>query len=269
MREQTNHIRESFLSYFLSLPLLTLIIFLVILDPNPILGEPYFEDGYLGLTQPELRAKLGTPMAVRSRKAALRVFSYYSFQDWEKYFKQLVSPEKGEDVYTYNREGTQVRYSFVYTPDLTELRDFPTLYVQRIEIEFSPAVPIAVIPSLVPEFSPPTEPTAPAFRSNLWVLIFKGLPSHEASLIVKEQGKEKLPWSLAYQMYALQGIPDYLTLQTLIDRMEITTQSLQVVKMRQRLTHDPIMNPFSKEFANRPPPPKPKKKTIPTPQYAE
>ena len=244
------------------------IVFVVTLGNN-LHAEPYFEDGFLGLTQAEVRGKLGTPMAVRSRKAALRIFSYYTFKDWEKYFSKLVSPENGEDVYTYKRGDIQVRYSFVYTPDLNENRDFPTLYVQRIELEFSPAVPLQDIPKLVPEFSPPTEPSAPAFRSNLWVLVFKGLPSHEASLIVKERGREKLPWSLAFQMFALKGIPDSLTLQTPFDRMEITTQSLQLVKTRQRLTHEAILNPFSNEFANLPIPPQHKKKTIPTPQYAD
>ena len=232
-------------------------------------AKSYFEDGYLGLTQDEVREKLGNPMAVRSRKAALRVFSYYTFKDWEKYFSKLVSPENGEDVYTVTRDEIQVRYSFVYIPDLNGGRDFPTLYVRRIEIEFTPAVPLEAIPKLVPEFIPPTDPNAPAFRTNLWVLVFKGLPSHEATMIVKERGKEKLPWSLAYQMFALNGIPDFLTLQSPIDRMEISTQSLQLVKTRQRLTHEPIMNPFSKEFAELPPPPKTKPKTIPVPQYAD
>ena len=124
------------------------IIFFIVFLPAPatvLLAESYFEDGYLGLTQTEVREKLGTPMAVRSRKAALRIFSYYTFKDWEKYFSKLVSPENGEDVYTYTRDGIQVRYSFVYVPDLTEDQDFPTLYVQRIEIEFSPAVPLIQI----------------------------------------------------------------------------------------------------------------------------
>ena len=232
-------------------------------------AKPYFDDGYLGLTQNEIREKLGVPMAIRSRKAALRVFSYYTFKDWEKYFSKLVSPENGEDVYTYTRDEIQVRYSFVYIPDLKEGRDFPTLYVRRIEIEFSPAIPLEAVPKLVPEFIPPTNPNAPAFRSNLWVLIFKGLPSHDATMIVKERGKEKLPWSLAYQMFALNGIPDYLSLQTPVDRIEISAQSLELVKTSQRLTHEPIMNPFSKEFAELPPPPKTKKKTIPVPQYAD
>ena len=246
-----------------------LFLWLTLLIPIAIAGEPYFEDGYLGLTQTEIRETLGTPMAIRSRKAALRVFSYYTFKDWSKYFKKLVSPEKGEDVYTYIRNGTQVRYSFVYFPNLNEQKDFPTLYVKRIEIEFTPAVPLQTIPVLVPEFSPPTAPHAPSFRSNLWVLLFKGHPSKEAAFIVKERGKEKFLWSLAYQMYALKGIPEYFTLQTPIDRMEITAQSIQLVQTRQRHTHEPILNPFSEEFANRPAPLQPKINKIPVPQYAD
>jgi hypothetical protein len=232
-------------------------------------AKSYFEDGYLGLTQEELRQKLGTPMAVRSRKAALRVFSYYTYPDWEKYFKNLVSPGNGEDVYTYIRDGIQVRYSFSYIPDLNEGTDIPTLYVQRCEVEFSPAVSLEKIPSLVPEFVPPTDNSAPAFRSNLWVLIFKGPPSPEADFIVKEIGKEKFSWSLAFQMFAIEGIPNHFSLQTPIDRLEITTQSLQVVLARQRLTHEPILNPYSPEFQNRPPPASPARKSIPHPHYED
>jgi len=231
-------------------------------------AHAYFEDGYLGLTQKEIREKLGTPMAVRSRKAALRVFGYYTYQDWQKYFKKLVSPEKGEDVYTYKRDGVHVRYAFVYTPDLMEFQTFPTLHVQRVEIEFSPAVPLESLSRLVPEFSPPTNPNAPAFRSNLWVLIFKGPSSSEALPIVKERGKEKFEWSLAYQMYSIKGIPAYLTSHTTVDRLEFTAQSLQVVTTRERLTHERIMNPFSREFGDLPPP-STAKKSIPIPQYAE
>jgi len=233
-------------------------------------AKPYFEDGFLGLTQAELHTKLGMPMAVRSRKAALRVFSYYTFQDWEKHFRTVVAPGNGEDVYTYNRDKTQVRYAFAYTPDLNERTDSPTLYVKRVEIEFTPAVTLAQIPSLISEFSPPTEPKASVFRSNLWVLIFKGKPSREAFFISKEQGRESLPWSLAYQMFAINGLPDHLTLDAKIDRMEITTQSLQIVKNSQQLTHESILNPFSEEVANQPPPESDSKITnIPKPQYAE
>ena len=232
-------------------------------------AQPYFEDGLLGLTQDELRTQLGTPMAVRSRKAALRVFSYYTYKDWQKYFKNLVSPENGEDVYTYTRDGIQVRYSFTYIPDLNEGLDFPTLYVRRCEIEFSPAVSLDSIQSLIPEFVPPSAPSAPAFRSNLWVLVFKGPPSPEAFFIVKEQGREKLSWSLAYQMFAVNGIPDSLSPKTSIDRLEITTQSLQLVQGRQRLTHEPIRNPFSTEFQQQLPEKKSTIKSIPSPQYED
>ena len=55
---------------------------------------PYFDDGYLGLTQTELHEKLGMPQAVRDRKSALRVFTYYPIGDWDQYFKKVVSPEK-------------------------------------------------------------------------------------------------------------------------------------------------------------------------------
>ncbi|MDH5564784.1 MAG: hypothetical protein OEY91_14330 [Nitrospirota bacterium] len=239
------------------------------LSPNESLAKPYFEDGFLGLTQEELRTKLGTPMAVRSRKAALRIFSYYTFEDWGKYFKNLVSPENGEDVYTYTRNGIQVRYSFTYIPDLNEGKDFPTLYVQRCEIEFSPAVSIETIPLIVPEFVPPSTSSAPAFRSNLWVLVFKGPPSPEASFIVKERDKESLSWSLAYQMFALSGIPKYLSVTAPIDRLEIATQSLQLVQRQQRLTHEPILNPFSVEFKKQPHVDLPPVKSIPRPQYED
>lgn len=236
---------------------------------SPAGGKPYFEDGYLGLTQAEVHEKLGIPHAIRSRKAALRVFHYYTSQDWKKYFKKLVSPENGEDVYIYNRNGVKVRYSFLYTPDLSEDVDFPTLYVKRVEVEFTPAVSIQSLPNLVHEFKPPTAPSASVFRSNLWILIFKGPPSREAELIVKERDKENWDWSLAFQLFALQGIPDYLTMEALIDRLEFTTQSFPMVKQTQRHTHEPILNPYSKEFANRPPKPPKLKKKIPIPQYAD
>ena len=70
-------------------------------------------------------------------------------------------------------------------------------------------------------------------------------------------------------MFSLQGLPEFLTIQAPIDRMEISAQSVQMVKERQRLTHEPILNPFSKEFALRPPPPPPPTKKIPKPTYAD
>jgi hypothetical protein len=239
-----------------------------VLMSDPVLAGSYFEDGYLGLTQNELRAKLGPPQFVRDRKAALRVFNYYTLFDWENYFKKLVSPQNGEDVYMYKRKGVDIRYSFGYVADLNDTSDFPPLYVNLVDIEFSPPVPIERIPELVPEFKPPVEPSAPAFRSNLWVLVFKGTPSPDARFIVREKNKDGLDWTLAFQMFSLQGLPEFLTLQSKIDRMEISAQSIQVVKQRQRLTHEPILNPFSQEFARRPSPTPPTKK-IPVPKYAE
>jgi hypothetical protein len=252
---------------FICLALL-LFSFVIPFAPIPVTAAPYFEDGFLGLTQTELRDKLGPPQAVRDRKAALRVFNYYSLADWDKYFKGLVSPQNGEDVYTYKRDGVNVRYSFSYIQDPRDQSDFPTLYVRLVDVEFSPPVPIAKVPALVPEFKPSEDPNAPVFRSNIWLLLFKGEPSPQARFIIREQAKESMDWTLAFQMFSLQGLPDPLTTQALVDRMEISAQSLQMVRQRQRLTHEPILNPFSKEFAQQVPPPKPTKK-IPVPKYAD
>ena len=103
--------------------LLLLMISSIGLQPPAVLAAPYFEDGYLGLTQTELHQKLGMPQAVRDRKSALRVFTYYAITDWEKYFRKLVSPENGEDVYTFTRDGIEVRYSFSYTIDPNDERE--------------------------------------------------------------------------------------------------------------------------------------------------
>jgi hypothetical protein len=229
---------------------------------------PYFDDGYLGLTQTELHQKLGPPQAVRDRKSALRVFTYYPIDDWERYFKKLVSPENGEDVYTFRRDGIDVRYSFSFAVDPNDHRETRPLFVRLVDIEFSPPVPLGKIPALVPEFHPSDDPAAPAFRSNIMVLIFQGAASPEARFIVREKGKDSLDWRLAFQMFSLQGLPDPLTSRALIDRMEISAQSLQLVTQRQRNTHDPIINPYSKEFAQQLPPPPPIKK-IPVPTYAD
>ncbi len=237
--------------------------------PTSAFGRAYFEDGYLGLTQDELRAKLGPPHAVRDRKAALRAFNYYSFEDWQNYFSKLISPKNGEDVYFYTRDGIEVQYSFGYVPDLNDFSDYPTLYVSLVDIEFSPQVPITRLRSLVPEFKPSQDAETPAFRSNIWVLVFKGSPSPQARFIVRERGKEKLDWYLTFQMFSLDGLPDYLTLEAPIDRMEIGAQSIQVVRQRQQQTHEPILNPFSNEFAKQPPPPPSPLKKIPVPQYED
>jgi hypothetical protein len=238
------------------------------LTPCHTFAAPYFDDGFLGLTQAEVRAKLGPPQTVRDKKSALRFYRYYAFADWEKSYKKQVGPQNGEDVYTYKRDGVDVRYSFAYVTDPDDLSELPTMTVNLVDVEFNPPVPLGRIPSLVPEFKPPLEPAAPTFRSNIMMLLFAGLPSAQARAIVREPGREKLDWSLAFQMYALQGLPDYLSPQAPIDRMEISVQSVQLVRDRQRHTHQPIMNPFSKEFAKLPPPAKPAKK-IPLPKYAD
>jgi len=233
-------------------------------------AAPYFEDGFLGLTQKELHERLGMPQAVRDRKSALRVFTYYPITDWQKYFSKLVSPENGEDVYTFTRNGIDIRYSFAYAIDPNDMSETRPLYVRLVDIEFTPPVPIGQVPSLIPEFIPSRDSKAPAFRSNIWVLIFKGLPSDAARFLIKEKGKEQLDWTLTYQLFSLQGLPDRLTPNATVDRMEISTQSLQLVKQRQRHTHEAILNPYSPEFADRitaSPAAQPKK--IPVPHYAE
>lgn len=246
-----------------------LLLGVVLCFPRPLAAAPYFEDGFLGLTQQELHARLGTPQAVRDRKSALRVFTYYPIADWQKYFSKLVSPENGEDVYTFTRNGIDVRYSFAYTVDPKDTSDTRPLFVRLVDIEFTPPVPIAQIPALVPEFVPSRDPHAPAFRSNIWVLLFKGPASDAARFLIKEKGKEQLDWTLTFQLFSLQGLPDRLTTKATVDRMEISTQSLQLVRQRQRHTHESIMNPYSLEFAQQPPPVPAAKKGIPVPHYAE
>ncbi|HKQ34881.1 MAG TPA: hypothetical protein VJT11_06215 [Nitrospiraceae bacterium] len=239
------------------------------LQPSTVLAAAYFEDGYLGLTQTELHQKLGMPQAVRDRKSALRVFTYYAITDWEKYFRKLVSPENGEDVYTFTRDGIDVRYSFSYTVDPNDESENRTLFVRLVDIEFSPAVPLAQIPAVVPEFHPSEDPAAPSFRSNIWVLLFKGAASPQARFIVKEANRDKLEWTLAFQLFSLQGLPDPLTTKALVDRVEIGTQSVDLVKQRQQHTHDPIINPYSREFAQQPALQVNPARKIPLPQYAD
>lgn len=235
-----------------------------------VYAGPYFDDGYLGLTQTELHQKLGIPQAVRDRKSALRIFTYYAITDWKNYFQKLVSPENGEDVYTFTRNGIDVRYSFTYVADPNDEREDRTLFVQLVDIEFSPAVSLAQVPALVPEFRPSEDPASPSFRSNIWLLLFKGAASSQARFIVKEANKDKLEWTLAYQLFSLQGLPDPLTTKALVDRLEISTQSIDLVKQRQRHTHDPILNPYSQEFSqHKLTPQQPKAKKIPIPEYAE
>jgi hypothetical protein len=239
------------------------------LFPVELRAAPYFEDGLLGLTQTELHNKLGMPQAVRDRKSALRIFTYYPITDWATYFSKLVSPENGEDVYTFTRDGIDVRYSFSYTVDPNDQRENRQLVVRLVDIEFSPAVPMSALPSLIPEFRPSTDASSPAFRSNIWILLFKGSPAEEARFIVKENAKDRLDWTLCYQLFSMQGLPDRFTTRVPIDRVEIGTQSLHLVTRQQRHTHEPILNPYSGEFSSQPAVQAPPAKTIPVPKYAE
>jgi hypothetical protein len=246
-----------------------LLVVLCWLCPPKVDAAPYFEDGFLGLTQAELHAKMGRPQAVRDRKSALRIFTYYPITDWSSYFSKLVSPENGEDVYTFTRNGTNIRYSFSYTADPNDQREDRPLFVRLVDIELSPPVPIDQLPSLIPEFRPSAEQASPAFRSNIWVLLFKGTPSPEARFIIREQEKDRLDWLLSYQLFSMQGLPDRLTRSVLIDRVEISAQSLQLVTQRQRHTHEPILNPYCGEFIRQSAVPVSPAKTIPVPKYAE
>lgn len=258
-------------SYIAGPAVLTTVLLVVLcwLCPPNLNAAPYFEDGFLGLTQAELHAKMGRPQAVRDRKSALRVFTYYPITDWSSYFSKLVSPENGEDVYTFTRNGTNIRYSFSYTADPNDQREDRPLFVRLVDIELSPPVPIDQLPSLIPEFRPSAEQASPAFRSNIWVLLFKGTPSPEARFIIREQEKDRLDWLLSYQLFSMQGLPDRLTRSVLIDRVEISAQSLQLVTQRQRHTHEPILNPYCGEFIRQSAVPVSPAKTIPVPKYAE
>ncbi|MBX3326247.1 MAG: hypothetical protein KF682_10150 [Nitrospira sp.] len=237
--------------------------------PATTAATPYFEDGFLGLSQKELHEKLGRPQAVRDRKSALRVFTYYPITDWATYFSKLVSPENGEDVYTFTREGIEIHYSFSYAVDPNDHDDNRPLIVRLVDIEFPHPVPITRLPFLIPEFHPSAEPASPTFRSNIWVLLFQGSASSDARFIVKEPGKDQLNWTLCFQLFSLQGLPDRLTKEALIDRVEIGAQSVEFITRRLRHTHEPTLNPFSAQFDKQPVPSQRSLKTIPVPHYAE
>lgn len=237
--------------------------------PATTTATPYFEDGLLGLSQQELHEKLGRPQAVRDRKSALRLFTYYPITDWATYFSKLVSPENGEDVYTFTREGIEVRYSFSYAIDPNDADENRPLIVRLVDIEFPHSVPITRLPSLIPEFHPSTEPGSPTFRSNIWVLLFQGPASPNARFIVKEPDKDRLDWTLCFQLFSLQGLPERLTRESLVDRVEIGAQSVEFITRRLRHTHEPTLNPFSAQFEKQPPPPQRSPKAIPVPRYAE
>lgn len=256
------------------------------ISPSPALAGAFLSDGYLGLSQEELRAKLGKPHKVRDLSAALRIYKYYPFEEWEGVVKEQLLDAIGEDVYLYVRDKTNVRYSFQYAAESKPGSDTRTLIVKLVEIEFlSPdpltgsvegpvtvpaAVPLADLPRLVPEFKPSTADDAPTYRSNVFVLLIQNQVSTEARRLVKDRQRDDYDWSLSYRLYTytVEGFPPYLTLNATVNRIEFAVDSVQLIKDHNKLTHEAIVNPYSAKAASRPPPPEPGRKKIPKPRYA-
>ena len=255
-----------------------------IASPAVSLAGAFFSDGYLGLTQEELRAKLGPPHKIRDHSGALRVYKYYSYEEWENVLKDQIPGAVGEDVYMYVRDKTHVRYSFQYAKEEKLNSDTPALIVKLVDIEFlSPdpitgsvegpvAVPLAVplkdVPKLIPEFKPSLADDAPTYRSNLFIIMLQNETSKEALRLVKERNKEDYAWSLSYRLYAAEPFPPRITLNENVNRVEIAVDSLQLIRDHHKLTHEAMINPFSAKAASLPPPPEPPKKKIPLPRYA-
>lgn len=255
-------------------------------SPSSALAAAFFTDGYLGLTQEELRAKLGKPHKIRNLSAALRVYKYYSFEEWEGVIKEQMPDVIGEDVYLYVRNKTNVRYSFQYAAESKPGSDARTLTVKLVEVEFlSPdpltgavegpvATPAAVLlkdlPQLVPEFKPSTQDEAPTYRSNVFVLLIQNETSKEARRLIKDRQRDDYDWSLSYRLYTytVEGFPAHLTLNATVNRIEFGIDSVQLIKDHNKLTHEAILNPYSAKAAALPPPSAPAKKKIPTPRYA-
>jgi hypothetical protein len=252
--------------------------------PSSARAGAFFSDGYLGLTQEELRAKLGPPQKIRDIGAALRVYKYYAFDEWENVLKDQIPGAIGEDVYYYVRDKVNIRYSFQYAKEEKPNSDAPTLTVRLVEIEFlSPdpltgavggpvtvplAVPLADIPKLVPEFKPSPADDAPTFRSNLFIILIQNQTSKEAPRLVKGRDKDSYDWSLSYRLYTSEVLPPRLTLSNTVNRIEIAVDSIQLITNHNKLTHEAMVNPFSAKAASFPPPPEPDKKKVPTPKYA-
>ena len=255
-----------------------------ILSPHPALAKPFFSDGYLGLTQEELRAKLGPPQKIRRLTAALRIYLYHPFEEWENVLREQMPDAVGEDVYLYVRDKINVRYSFQYAAEKKPNSDMPTLIVKLVEVEFlSPdpltgsvegpvavplAVPLAKLPALVPEFKPSLADDAPTYRSNLFVILIQNDVSKEARRLIKDRHRDEYAWSLSYRLYTVEILPSRLTLNDTMNRMEITVDSVQLIADHHKLTHETMTNPYSAKAASLPPPPEPPQKKIPKPRYA-
>ncbi len=254
------------------------------LSVPPAFAKPFFSDGYLGLTQEELRAKLGPPHRIRDHSGALRVYKYYPFEEWENVLKEQMPDAIGEDVYLYVRDKTNVRYAFQYVAERMPNSDTPTLIVKLVEIEFlSPdpltgsvegpvavplPVPLAKLSALIPEFKPSQADDAPTFRSNLFVMLIQNEVSGEARRLVKDHQRNEYDWSLSYRLYSAEILPSRLTLNNTVNRLEIGVDSVQLIKDHHKLTHEHMTNPYSAKAASLPPPPEPPQKKIPKPRYA-
>jgi hypothetical protein len=246
-------------------------------------ADALFQDGFLGLTQSELRAKLGQPQKVRTRMAAQRIYNYHPLETWENVLKDQMSGTLGEDVYVFTREGVKVRYSFQYLEEFKRNSDTPTLLVSLVEIEFlnpdapqASEVPVAVpfpvpiskLESLIPEFKPSQSENAPTFRSNLFIILMQEPPSPIARRLSKERSKEDYEWSLSYRLYNPDGFQPRIRLSDTITRMEFAVDSSEFMREHQKITHETFLNPFSDKAKNLPPPPEAVKKGVPKPRYA-
>lgn len=254
------------------------------ISPHPVFAGAFFSDGYLGLTQEELRAKLGPPNKIRTMTAALRIYIYHPVEVWETVLKEQLMGAVGEDVYLYVRDKTNVRYSFQYAEEKKPNSDTPALIVKLVEVEFlSPdpvtgsvegpvavplAVPLAKLPALVPEFKPSLADDAPTYRSNLFVILIQSDMSKDARRLIKDRHRDEYDWFLSYRLYSTEVLPARLSLNATMNRMEISVDSVQLFKDHHKLTHESMINPYSAKAASLPPPPAPPQKTIPKPRYA-
>jgi hypothetical protein len=255
----------------------------LILPPVTAAGA-LFKDGFLGLTQTELRAKLGPPDRIRIRVGAQRVFGYYSLEAWETDLKETMTGSLAEDVYVFTRGKIPVRYSFQFMEENKTTSDAPTLIVNLVDVEFltpdpqtgaleNPVtvpygVPLGDIPKLVPEFQPSMSDDAPAYRSNLFIILVQDQPVKEARRLVKERVKADYDWALSYRLYTTDGFLGRISLTDMVNRIEFAIDSLGFIKDHYAITHDPVINPYSGKAAALPPPPEQVKKKIPTPRYA-
>ena len=63
---------------------------------------------------------------------ALRIYIYYSFEEWENVLREQLPDAVGEDVYLYVRDKTNVRYSFQYAVERKPNSDSVPLPLPRV-----------------------------------------------------------------------------------------------------------------------------------------